>query len=89
MIKGLSPAAAIEMYSKAVYNRARTEQTKGYVLKPCPFCGERIIKVHYRLIENLPHYWVKCENLKGCKVNPQTYNFGTEQEAIYAWNERH
>jgi hypothetical protein len=22
-------------------------------------------------------------------VNPQTYDFGTEQEAIYAWNERH
>ena len=51
-------------------------------LKPCPFCGRKAILGH-----DLSGCYVKCNNGM-CKVMLTTWYYGTEEEAITAWNRR-
>ena len=48
-------------------------------LKPCPFCGSKILNVTNAMGE----WWVDC---KGCAAS--TIMASTEEKAIEAWNRR-
>ena len=51
-------------------------------IKPCPFCGGKPMIFH------APNgYGVTCKN-HGCIVIVSTGNWGTEESAIAAWNQR-
>ena len=58
-------------------------------LKPCPFCKTKSpVLNEYVPMSGHSYYYVECRNKK-CHVNPGTNNFGTEEEAIKAWNTRY
>lgn len=50
------------------------------VLKPCPFCGEKAKHVYFKFTDT---HSVLCRN-----CGAESYEFGTEEEAIEAWNRR-
>ena len=54
---------------------------KEEVLKPCPFCGGKAM-----IFRECNHFRVLCDG--ECSVNPVTYGFDTEEEAIEKWNKR-
>ena len=61
-------------------------------LKPCPFCGgeAKLWSNHYAE-EDLTLWQVRCNRdflRKKCYMNDSFVSFGTEEEAIEAWNTR-
>ena len=62
-------------------------------LKPCPFCGDTMIKctrthIEIQIFEE-DRYQIGC-NTVGCfGYRPYSRKFETEKEAIKAWNMRH
>lgn len=55
-------------------------------LKRCPFCGgEAVVSSFGR--EGDEHFWIECSNAF-CPVSPETCEFGSEADAIAAWNRR-
>ena len=58
-------------------------------LKPCPFCGTKSAVLNeYTAMSGHSYYYIECRNKK-CNINPVTHNFGTEEEAIKAWDTRY
>jgi hypothetical protein len=56
-------------------------------LKPCPFCGGKPKLVHTKA--TIDTYQVGCFNdLRKCKVRPETIWYRRERYAITAWNRR-
>ena len=54
-------------------------------LKPCPFCGSKVITLASVYSD---FNQVGCSNLS-CSVLPQTFGYDTMEEAIEAWNRRY
>lgn len=52
-------------------------------LKLCPFCGGNA-----KVVLLYDSYHVECDNPLDCTVIPSTWGYGTEEEAIIAWNRR-
>jgi Lar family restriction alleviation protein len=52
-------------------------------LKPCPFCGGEAKIRDFTIVDLEPEIDVFCTNCGG-----QTFVYGTEEEAIEAWNRR-
>lgn len=61
-------------------------------LLPCPFCGgEAKLWSHHYAEEDLTLWQVRCNRdflRKKCYMNDSFVTFGTEEEAIEAWNTR-
>jgi hypothetical protein len=56
-------------------------------LKACPFCGEQPLLDHACLVRDT-YWWVRCQNLAGCKVLPHGMQCLKEADAVAAWNLR-
>ena len=56
-------------------------------LKPCPFCGKKAIFIKLEYGDGDAYYGFTCEHWRCpvCRVLP---NYGSEEEAIEAWNRR-
>lgn len=61
-------------------------------LKPCPFCGgEAEVWSHHYKEEDITLWQVRCKRDfcgEKCYMNDSFVTFGTEEEAIEAWNTR-
>ena len=54
-------------------------------LKSCPFCGTMPVIRH--IGANLGTWYIECI-YDGCSCTPETWCYGTKEEAIEAWNRR-
>jgi len=64
-------------------------------LKPCPFCGTRLLiqmTTEYAYNSDTPEgtqmYWLHCVN-PNCRMAVETDLCKTEEEAIALWNDRY
>lgn len=56
-------------------------------LEPCPFCGAQPLLDHACLVRTT-YWWVRCQNLEGCKVLPHGMHCLKPASACAAWNQR-
>ena len=66
-----------------------------YILKPCPYCGSKNVKIHHNkstapfCIIGVPNSYVKCEEC-GVETEPidASVEYCADEKAVEAWNLR-